>query len=45
MASRMRKSTLVILVGLLVFVLPLPGTFILGGIVALVGAFLRWFGV
>jgi len=44
MASRMRKSTLVILVGLLVFVLPLPGTFILGGILVLAGVVARLLG-
>lgn len=41
----MRTSTAVLGLGGVLFVLPLPGTFILGSIVALVGAFLRWFGV
>jgi hypothetical protein len=41
----MKTSTAVIALGVLLFVVPLPGTFILGGAVALFGAFLRWFGV
>lgn len=41
----MRVSTVVILLGLVLFVIPLPGTFVLGVVVALLGAFLRWFGV
>jgi hypothetical protein len=41
----MQTSTAVIALGVLLFVVPLPGTFILDGAVALFGAFLRWFGV
>jgi hypothetical protein len=41
----MRTSTAVILLGVVLFVLPVPGTFVLGVAVALVGALLRWFGV
>ena len=41
----MRVSTIVILLGVALFVLPIPGTFIAGGLVALLGAALRWFGV
>ncbi|WP_435064789.1 hypothetical protein [Halobaculum sp. EA56] len=40
----MRISTIVVLVGLGLFVLPLPGTFILGGLTLLVGAALRYLG-
>ncbi len=41
----MRTSTAVMALGVLLFVIPFPGTFILGGAVALFGALLRWFGV
>lgn len=41
----MRISTAVIVTGVALFVIPVPGTFILGGLVGLVGAFLRWFGI
>ncbi|WP_313694983.1 hypothetical protein [Halorarum halobium] len=41
----MRASTLVVLVGIGLFVLPIPGTFVAGGLVALLGAGLRWFGI
>jgi uncharacterized membrane protein len=40
----MRTSTVIILVGLLVFLLPVPGTFILGGILLLAGLVARWLG-
>ena len=40
----MRTSTLLILVGALLFVLPLPGTFVLGALVGLVGLVARLFG-
>jgi uncharacterized membrane protein len=40
----MRTSTIIILVGLLVFLLPVPGTFILGGILLLAGLVARWLG-
>jgi hypothetical protein len=41
----MRISTVVILIGLGLFVLPLPGTFITGTLVALVGGVARWLGL
>jgi hypothetical protein len=41
----MRTSTAVIALGVVLFVIPLPGTFILGGAVALFGVLLRLFGV
>jgi hypothetical protein len=41
----MRVSTGVIAIGIVLFVIPFPGTFIAGAIVAIFGAFLRWFGV
>jgi hypothetical protein len=37
-------STLILAFGALLFVLPIPGTFIGGGLVLLVGALVRWFG-
>ena len=40
----MRNSTIVIAAGLLVFVLPVPGTFILGGLLLLAGAVARLLG-
>lgn len=40
----MRPSTAVVLLGLLVFVLPVPGTFVLGGLLTVVGAALRLLG-
>jgi hypothetical protein len=40
----MRTSTIVIVVGVLVFVLPVPGTFILGAILVLAGLVARLFG-
>ncbi|WP_268891804.1 hypothetical protein [Halosegnis longus] len=40
----MRTSTAVVALGGVLFALPLPGTFTLGAVVALVGAVLRWFG-
>jgi hypothetical protein len=40
----MRTSTAVIATGVVLFVLPLPGTFILGGLIGLVGAVLRFLG-
>jgi len=39
----MRPSTAVLLFGLLVFVLPVPGTFVLGGLLLLAGVALRQF--
>jgi hypothetical protein len=41
----MRTSTVIIALGIVLFVIPLPGTFILGGAVALLGVLLRLFGV
>lgn len=41
----MRTSTLLILVGALLFVLPLPGTFVLGALVVLAGLAARLFGL
>ncbi|WP_284010308.1 hypothetical protein [Haloarcula pelagica] len=41
----MRISTTVMLVGIGLFVLPLPGTFITGALVVLAGALARWLGV
>ncbi|WP_269319645.1 hypothetical protein [Halobellus rufus] len=40
----MRTSNQVILVGVLLFVLPIPGTFIGGGLVAALGVALRLLG-
>jgi len=39
-----RLSTAVLAFGLLVFALPVPGTFLLGGAVLLLGVALRAFG-
>jgi len=41
----MELSTWVLLGGVVLFVLPVPGTFIAGGLTLLAGAFLRWMGV
>lgn len=41
----MQASTLVLAFGAGLFVLPIPGTFILGAIVLLVGAVARWQGI
>lgn len=41
----MRTSTAVIAFGAVLLVIPFPGTFILGGLVALFGVLLRWFDV
>ncbi|PHQ44229.1 hypothetical protein DJ68_19615 [Halorubrum sp. C3] len=43
--TRMRTSTILILVGALLFVLPVPGTFVLGALVALAGLAARLFGL
>lgn len=40
----MNASTLVILFGIALFVLPLPGTFVTGALVLLAGALARWLG-
>ncbi|MFC7076960.1 hypothetical protein [Haloarcula halophila] len=40
----MRISTIVVLLGIGLFVLPLPGTFITGALVVLAGALARWLG-
>ncbi|WP_017342492.1 MULTISPECIES: hypothetical protein [Halorubrum] len=41
----MRTSTIVVLIGALLFVLPLPGTFVLGALVVLAGLAARLFGL
>ncbi|WP_255375992.1 hypothetical protein [Halorubrum sp. SD612] len=41
----MRTSTIVVLIGGLLFVLPVPGTFILGALVVLAGLVARLFGL
>ena len=41
----MRTSTALILIGALLFVLPLPGTFVLGALVVLAGLAARLFGL
>ncbi|SFR37356.1 MULTISPECIES: hypothetical protein [Halorubrum] len=41
----MRTSTIIILVGAVIFVLPIPGTFILGALVVLAGLAARLFGL
>ncbi|WP_282190233.1 hypothetical protein [Halocatena salina] len=40
----MRLSTLIIAVGIVLFVLPIPGTFVAGAIVVLAGVLVRWLG-
>lgn len=40
----MRTSTIIIVSGVLMFVLPIPGTFILGGILILAGVVARLLG-
>ncbi|WP_280663805.1 hypothetical protein [Haloarcula amylovorans] len=40
----MKASTLVLVFGALLFVLPIPGTFIAGALVLLAGAVVRWLG-
>jgi hypothetical protein len=41
----MRTSTIIILVGAVIFLLPIPGTFILGALVVLAGLAARLFGL
>ncbi|WP_256441511.1 hypothetical protein [Halorubrum sp. 2020YC2] len=41
----MRRSTLLIVLGVFLFVLPIPGTFILGALVVLAGLAARLFGL
>ncbi|WP_199234176.1 transporter [Halorubrum sp. GN11_10-6_MGM] len=41
----MRTSTIVVLIGALLFLLPIPGTFILGALVVLAGLVARLFGL
>jgi hypothetical protein len=43
--ENMRTSTALILIGALVFVLPIPGTFILGALIVLAGLAARLFGL
>jgi hypothetical protein len=40
----MRVSTLVLAFGLVLFVLPVPGTFLAGAVALLAGAIARWLG-
>lgn len=40
----MRPSTLLIAFGIVLFVLPIPGTFIAGILVVLAGVLARWLG-
>jgi hypothetical protein len=40
-----RTSTVVLAVGALLFVLPLPGTFVTGGLALLAGGVARWLGI
>ena len=40
----MRASTLVLAFGAILFVLPIPGTFVAGSLVLLAGALARWLG-
>ena len=41
----MRLSTIVLLAGAVLFVVPVPGSFIAGALALLAGAVLRWLGV
>ncbi|RLM52501.1 hypothetical protein DVK06_03120 [Halorubrum sp. Atlit-28R] len=41
----MRTSTIVVLIGVALFLLPIPGTFILGTLVVLAGLAARLFGL
>jgi hypothetical protein len=38
----MKTSTITLVFGAVLFVLPIPGTFVTGALVLLVGAFARW---
>ncbi len=40
----MKPSTMVLAFGAILFVLPVPGTFIAGALVLLAGALARWLG-
>ncbi|GAB7093335.1 hypothetical protein JCM30237_04870 [Halolamina litorea] len=40
----MKASTLVLVFGAVLFVLPIPGTFVAGALVLLAGALARWLG-
>ena len=40
----MRASTLVLAFGAILFVLPIPGTFVAGALVLLAGGIARWLG-
>jgi hypothetical protein len=44
LSALMRASTLVIAFGIVLFALPIPGTFIAGALVVLAGALARWLG-
>jgi hypothetical protein len=41
----MRTSTIVVLIGVALFLLPIPGTFVLGALVVLAGLVARLFGL
>ncbi|WP_312617473.1 hypothetical protein [Haloarcula sp. 1CSR25-25] len=41
----MKLSNIVLLLGIVLFVLPVPGTFIAGGLVLVAGGLARWFGI
>lgn len=41
----MRVSILILVLGAILFVLPVPGTFIAGGLVLLIGAIARFLGI
>ncbi|VTT87430.1 hypothetical protein DM2_764 [Halorubrum sp. DM2] len=45
MIGTMRLSTILIVLGAVVFVLPIPGTFILGALIVLAGLAARLFGL
>ena len=45
MVVTMRLSTILIILGAVVFVLPIPGTFVLGALIALAGLAARLFGL
>ena len=45
MMETMRLSTVLIVLGAVAFVLPIPGTFVLGALIALAGLAARLFGL
>ena len=40
----MRASTAILALGIVLFVLPVPGTFVAGGLAVLAGVVARWLG-